>query len=138
MKIVLDTNILVAALRSRLGASYAIVSRIPDDDFQLSLSVPLYVEYQDVLLREGKVPGFTENEVFGFLRYLCQESHHQEIFYLWRPVLKDAKDDLVLELAVASGSKIIVTHNVRDFRGSGKFGIEVLSPQQFLKILEEK
>ncbi|MEX0291548.1 MAG: putative toxin-antitoxin system toxin component, PIN family [Allomuricauda sp.] len=138
MKIVLDTNILVAAFRSRLGASYAIVSRIPSDDFQLSLSVPLYVEYQDVLLREGKVPGFTESEILGFLRYLCQESHHQEIFYLWRPVLKDAKDDLVLELAVASESKIIVTHNVRDFRGSEKFGIEALSPQQFLKILEEK
>ena len=135
---VLDTNILVSALRSRMGASYALISLVPRKEFELALSVPLYVEYQDVLLREGRVPGFSEEEKLQFLRYLCSESHHQDIFYLWRPFLKDVKDDMILELAVASESKYIVSHNVKDFRGSEKFGIEVLKPQEILKILESK
>ena len=137
MRIVLDTNVLVASLKSRLGASFALISLVPRERFELALSVPLYVEYQDVLLRKEKVPEFTEEEKLKFIRYLCSKSHHQDIFYLWRPFLKDIKDDMILELAVASESKYIVTHNVRDFRGSKKFGVEVLKPQEILKILEK-
>jgi len=135
MRIVLDTNVLVAALRSRQGASFAVISLVPREVFELALSVPLYVEYQDVLLRKEKVPGFTEEEKLKFLRYLCSKSHHQDIFYLWRPYLKEVKDDMILELSVASESKYIVTHNVGDFRGTEKFGIEVLKPQEILKII---
>ena len=138
MRIVLDTNILVSALRSRLGASFALISLVPREEYELALSVPLYVEYKDVILREGKIPGYSDEEKLKFLRYLCSKSHHQDIFYLWRPFLKDIKDDMILELAVASESKYIVSHNVRDFRGSEKFGIEVLKPQEILKILESK
>jgi len=137
MKIVLDTNVLVSALRSRRGASFALVSKVPSEDFHLALSVPMYVEYQDVLLRDGKAPAFTNKEKLEFLRYLSKQSHHQEIFYLWRPFLRDPKDDMVLELAVASGSQYIATHNVRDFSGSEKFGIKALTPQNILKILEK-
>jgi predicted nucleic acid-binding protein len=61
----------------------------------------------------------------------------QEIFFLWRPTLPDADDDLILELAVAAGSRYIVTHNLRDFRGSEKWGIEAISPSEFLKLLEQ-
>ena len=138
MRIVLDTNIVVSALRSRRGASFKLVSLIPSGRIELSLSVPLYIEYQDVLLRTGKVPGFTNKEVVQYLQYFCSKSHHQEIFYLWRPYLKDVKDDMVLELAVASESQYIVTHNIRDFRGIEKFGIQALTPQEIIKIMGEE
>jgi len=138
MRIILDTNILVSALRSRRGASFALISKVPRREFQISLSVPLYIEYQDVLMRQGKVPGLTNEEIMKFLRYLCQVGHHQDIFYLWRPYLKDPTDDMILELAVASKSEHIVTHNVRDFRGSERFGVKALRPQEMLKELEER
>ena len=132
-RIVLDTNILVSALRSRRGASFYLVSRIPSKAFEIAISVPLYIEYQDVLHRREKVPGFKAEDIRKFLRYLCQVSHHQEIFYLWRPYLRDPKDDMVLELAVASESDFIVTHNKKDFQGSEAFGVEVICPQEFIQ-----
>jgi len=89
-------------------------------------------------MRQGKVPGLTNEEIMKFLRYLCQVGHHQDIFYLWRPYLKDPTDDMILELAVASKSEHIVTHNVRDFRGSERFGVKALRPQEMLKELEER
>ena len=71
----------------------------------------------------------------GFLRYLAAQAHHQEIHFLWRPVLRDPDDDMLLELAVASGSRYIVTHNVRDFRGTSQYGVEAITPRDFLNLL---
>jgi len=69
--------------------------------------------------------------------YLCQVALRREIFFLWRPFLKDPKDDLVLELAVESECEFIITYNRRDFAGTEKFGIKVLTPKEFLKKLGE-
>lgn len=132
-RIVIDTSVLVAATRSRKGASFAIVEKIPSNLFRPCLSVALYVEWQQVLSRPENIPpGVSSVEVAGFLRYLASQSHLQEIYFLWRPALKDPRDDMVLELAVASQSKMIVTHNVADFVGADRFGIEVLRPASFL------
>ena len=65
-------------------------------------------------------------------------SHLQEIFFLWRPGLPDADDDLILELAVAAGCRYIVTHNLRDFRGTEKWGIAAVIPSDFLKLIEKE
>lgn len=133
LRIVIDTSVLVAAARSRRGASFAIVKQIPSNLFQPCLSVALYVEWQQVLSRPENIPpGVSSETVAGFLRYIASESYLQEIYFLWRPVLKDPNDDMVLELAVASQSKMIVTHNVADFAGADRFGIEVLRPGSFL------
>ncbi|MSR64739.1 MAG: putative toxin-antitoxin system toxin component, PIN family [Verrucomicrobiae bacterium] len=120
MRVVFDTSVLVAAARSRRGASFALVSQIPSTHFQLCLSVGLYTEWQEVLTRtENLPPGCTEEDARRFLRYLAHVAHLQEIHFLWRPHLPDADDDMVLELAFAAGCRYIVTHNVKDFRRFG-------------------
>ena len=139
MKVVFDTNVLVAAARSRRGASYALVSSIPSHDFQLCLSVSLYTEWQEVLTRtENLAPGRTAEDVQNYLRYLAGQSHLQEIHFLWRPFLRDADDDMVLELAFAAGCRHLVTHNVKDFSGSEQLGVTALSPREFLNLIRQK
>ena len=138
VKVVIDTNILVSALRSDMGASYALISKLPSKKFHICLSVPLYTEYQAVLTRKKHMTGrSTQTEILAFLRYLCKISLHQKIFYLWRPWLKDPKDDMVLELAVAAKCQYIVTYNLKDFSNIEGFGIKALIPKTFLEIIEE-
>ena len=133
MKAVLDTNVLVAASRSRRGASYYLLQLIPDNRFELCLSTPLYLEYLDVLTRPEHLPaGVTEEQIFGAVRYLTSQAHLQEIYFYWRPFLPDAKDDMVLELAVAAQAKKIITFNLKDFRGIDVFDIEAIKPRDFL------
>ena len=71
-------------------------------------------------------------DIEAILDYLLSKSNIREIFYLWRPFLKDTKDDLVLEVAVESRSKYIITFNKKAFKGIGKFGVKVLTPREFL------
>src|SRR5437773_9200248 len=138
VRVVLDTNVLVAAVRSRQGASFAVVSSIPAAEFQPCLSIGLYAEWQAVLLRpEYLPPGQTADDAMRFLRYLASQSHLQEIHFLWRPFLNDPDDDMVLELAFAAGCSYIVTHNVRDFRGSQQLGVAAISPRECLDILRK-
>ena len=136
MRVVFDTNVLVAAARSRRGASYALVRSIPTPEFQLCFSVPLYTEWQEVLTRsENLPPGRTPEDARRFLRYLAAQSHLQQVHFLWRPLLRDPDDDMVLELAFAAGCRHIITHNVSDFHGSEQLGIAPLSPGDFLSLI---
>lgn len=138
MKIVLDTSVLVAALRFRQGASFALVSRLPDPRFQLCLSVAVYTEWQAVLSRpEHWPPGANAQDALGFVRYLASMAHLQDIHFLWRPFLRDPDDDMVLECAVAANCQYIVTHNVKDFRHTGQLGVQALTPKEFLLLLKE-
>ena len=138
MKVVFDTSLLVAAVRSKQGASYALVSTLPSVQFQICLSVALYVEWQAVLTRTEHLPPNQQAEnVLAFLRYLASIAHLQDIYYLWRPQLRDPNDDMVLELAVAAQAKYIVTHNIRDFQNL-KFDVVAITPADFLKLLRSK
>ena len=129
----------MAAVRSRQGASFALVSSIPTPVFQVCLSVGLYLEWQAVLTREENLlPGRTEEDALGFLRYLAGQAHLQEIHFLWRPHLPDPDDDMVLELAFAAGCIYIVTHNVKDFHGSEELGITAITPRDFLKLIRDR
>ena len=138
MRVVLDTSVLVAAARSRRGASHALLSGLPDDRFQPVVSVPVFVEYRAVLLRPENLLQRPASRAEGFLDSLLAASHLQEIFFLWRPALPDPDDDLILELAVAAGCRYIVTHNLRDFRGTEKWGIATVTPSGFLKLIEKE
>lgn len=139
MRVVMDTSVLVAAMRSRRGASFKLVSSIPSPDFQICLSIGLYTEWQEVLTRpENLPPGQTSQDALRFLRYLASQSHIQQIHFLWRPFLPDPDDDLVLELAFAANSRYIITHNVKDFHGSEQLGVVPLSPRDFLHLLQRK
>jgi predicted nucleic acid-binding protein len=68
---------------------------------------------------------------------ICKRAEHWEIFYLWRPLLKDPKDDFILELAMESSSDYIISYNKIDFEGVEKSGIQVVTPKELLKILGE-
>ena len=138
-RIVLDTCVLVSAARSNKGASFALVSSLPDPRFEICLSVTLYAEWQSVLTRsEHLPPGATAEMALGFTRYLASTAHLQEIHFLWRPFLRDPDDDMVLECAIASGANTIVTHNLRDFVRARSLGVHAKTPGQFLKNLKGK
>jgi predicted nucleic acid-binding protein len=96
------------------------------------------LEYEAVLLRHAAELGLDTREATGLVDYLCEVGHRQQIHFLWRPTLKDASDEFILELAVAAGCGAIVTHNVRDFDAAHRFGVEVLTPAAFLTQLEEE
>nr|WP_256199307.1 putative toxin-antitoxin system toxin component, PIN family [Verrucomicrobium spinosum] len=129
----MDTNILVSALRSSKGASHAILGSLPNSKFKTVLSVPLYFEYISVLKRPGLLPEeILPSDIDAVCQYFTRISHLQEIFYLWRPVLSDPKDDMVLELAVASGADYIVTQNLSDFKPATMFGIHSVRPGEFI------
>ncbi len=135
-RIILDTNVIVAGLRSKLGASHLLLSQIGTGVFDHFVSVGLLFEYEAVLNdpRTGII--LSRKRIEDVLDYLVASGQQQEIHYLWRPVLRDLGNDLVLEVAVAGGCDTIVTFNTRDFRGSERFGIRVLSPREFLTELE--
>ncbi len=137
-KVVLDTNVLVAALGSRNGASFRLLSLLGEGLYTPCVSVPLVFEYEAVIKRKAKSLSLTDQDIDDVLDYLCAVSERRSLFYLWRPALKDPKDDFVLELAVESGSQYIVTFNVRDFEGCERFGIEVVTPRELLQRLGKK
>ena len=126
-----------AALHYKRGASFRLLSLIDDSRWQANLSVPLVLEYEDVLKRPAADLPFTSAEVDDFLDFLCANASQREIFYLWRPALRDPKDDLILELAVESGCHFIITVNVKDFAGSERFGVKAQTPRDFLRELGE-
>ena len=130
-RIVIDTNVLVSALRLHAGWSFDLLSRLGQGTYLHVVTVPLVMEYEDVLLRPGMVP-VVETVVQDVLDYLCATAQQQEVHFLWRPRLPDVKDDMVLEAAVNGQCQTIVTWNVRDFAAAAEFGIEVVNPHNFL------
>jgi predicted nucleic acid-binding protein len=139
MRVILDTSVLVAAARFRTGASFAIVSSIPNTAFEIALSIGLYMEWQDVLTRAEHLPeGSSPAQAVQFLRYFASQSHLQAIHFLWRPFLPDADDDMVLELAFAARCRYIVTHNVKDFCNCEQLGVKAITPRDFLPLTRLK
>lgn len=135
-QVVLDTNVLIAALRSRRGASFELLSRVAAGEFAICVSVPLVLEYEAVAKRQARDLGLSHADIDDVLDYLCAVARRREIFYLWRPFLRDAADDMLLELAVEGECECIVTFNLRDFSGVEQFGIRAITPGQFLAILD--
>lgn len=138
MRVVLDSKVLVAGLRSRRGASFRLLELLRDGVFEIAVSVPLALEYEAVLLRHARDIELSGREIEGVVDYLCQIAHRQDIHFLWRPTLSDPKDEFVLELAVGAECEWIVTHNIRDFRKATRFRLKVVRPADFLNILEER
>jgi len=136
--IVIDTNVIVSALRSKQGASFKLISLIDENLFEFSLSVPLVLEYESILRRHLDEKIYSDTDINDFLNFLCKVGHKRKVYFLWRPFLKDQKDDMVLELAIESNCEYIITFNKSDFVGISKFGKEVLTPSELLKKLQEK
>lgn len=133
LRLVLDTNVLVAGLRSRRGASHQVLTLVGTGRFAHVVSVPLVLEYEEVLKRRGAGHRLSRTDVDAILDYLCATGEHQSIHFLWRPLLPDSRDDMVLEAAVNGQCDRIVTFNQRDFAGSERFGVSPVSPVAFLQ-----
>jgi putative PIN family toxin of toxin-antitoxin system len=136
-KIVIDTNVLVSALRSRNGASFELLNALLDDRFVAFVSVPLVMEYESVLHREGVV-SISAMQVDAIIDMICATARLQEIHFLWRPQLRDPKDEMVLEVAVNADADFWVTHNLRDFEPAKRFNVKPIGPRAFLKYLESR
>jgi putative PIN family toxin of toxin-antitoxin system len=136
-QIVADTNVFVTALRSQFGASYKLFSLIDKGIYKLNLSVPLALEYEAVAKRMVGEIALNEKDIDNILDFIISNSNHWQIFYLWRPQLKDPGDDMLLELAVTASCNYILTYNVKDFKGIKKFGVKAITPKEFLKLVGE-
>lgn len=135
---VLDTAVLVAALRSETGASRRILLAALDRRFELLISVPLMLEYEAVLRRpeQLKASGASEEEVAHVLDGLALVGKRVTFAFRWRPALTDPNDDMVLETAVNGRADAIVTFNQRDFNPvAARFGCRVMRPGEFLRVL---
>ena len=132
-RIILDTNVLYTGLYSSKGASFKVLRAIEEGKLHSVLSTALLFEYEDVLKRNQEILNLSSKSIEKILDNLCLLSDHQKIYFLWRPRLSDPKDDHVLELAVASGVNLIVTHNTSDFKGSDTFGVRPITPKELLE-----
>lgn len=139
MKVVLDTNAIVAGLRSRSGASFQLLRMIPQGNLEFLLSVPLVLEYEDVLKRPDNLRAFDlgQADIEHVLNMLCFAGTEISIHYLWRPKLSDPKDDMVLEVAVNGRADTIVTFNTAGFSAQSKqFGLRLMTPGEYLRFLK--
>ena len=139
MRVIFDTNIWVAAIRSRRGASFALLSEISHQRFRFGISVPLFLEYQEKLY-ESVVKGQTPlnlGQVEAILSALAFHGVEVPIYFRLRPNLKDENDNMVFECAANFGAPAIITHNVKDFLRPelGSYEIEILTPGQFIRKL---
>ena len=133
IQVILDMNVLFAGLYSSTGASFQILKAATEGKIQLVISISLLFEYEDVLKRNKENLQLTDNEIEIILDNICSLSKFQKIYFLWRPYLKDAGDDHVLEVAMASQTQTIVTYNLKYFVGVEKFGVRAITPKQLLE-----
>jgi putative PIN family toxin of toxin-antitoxin system len=131
-RVVIDTNILYAGLYSSSGASYQILRLIRAGQVTPCISVTLAMEYEAVLSARLEELDLTKEQLSGFLGYFVTLAERVKVFYLWRPGLRDPGDDMVLETAVSARADYVITHNIKDFTGADRFGIQVVTPGWFI------
>jgi len=137
--VVLDTNLFVAASRSKKGAAFAILQALRHQHFTCLVSVPMMLEYESVLKRPehlaiGKRTPEMVDKFLDALTLLVEPVH---LFYLWRPQLKDIADEMVLETALNGRADAIVTFNTRDFAPAKSLNVNIWTPEAFLLRLKE-
>ncbi len=138
IQIVIDTNILVAAFRSTRGAANHLIKTLVDERFEIAISTPLLFEYEDVLKRPEMSEFISHQEVDDAIESLRVIAKEYEIFFLWRLLAVDPDDAFILELAVRSNAKYIVTYNPKDFASAVDFDITLITPRDFLELMKKR
>ena len=139
MRLLLDTDVIVAAMRSPRGASAELLRRIDRGKATMLLSVALALEYEaKCMLAEHRLPaGITEAEACAYIDGLIAMAEPVTSYFRWRPQLHDPGDELVLEAAVNGRAAAIVTFNEKDLREARRsFGIDVIRPGEALKRID--
>ena len=135
--LILDTSVLIAGLRSSLGASFALLELVGSGRFTMGLTAALVLEYEATCMKSLAALNLSADDVKELLDYFCQVGKLAAIGFAVRPSVADPDDELVLEAAIATGSEWIVTHNIRDMAtGAARYGIEVITPSEALRRLE--
>jgi len=142
MKIVLDTSVLYQALYSSSGASHAILKLVRSGDLKLAISIPVFEEYRDVLLRTTSLNAFnlTKEDILKVLDFIALIGIKTDIRFLLRPNLTDENDNMFMELAFASDVEYIITKNIKDFtyKPDLRFDeIQIVTPAEFITIWRE-
>ncbi|SLM28170.1 PilT protein domain protein [Desulfamplus magnetovallimortis] len=138
-QIIIDTNVFVAALRSKNGASFRLLNLLKEKDarFKINVSTSIVLEYEAVLKREIHRQGKNLSIIDKFIDDLVACANRHQIFYLLRPHLKDADDDFILELAFSCSADYIITYNTKNFIRANAFGVSIMNPKDFLKEIGE-
>ncbi|WP_292866656.1 putative toxin-antitoxin system toxin component, PIN family [uncultured Nostoc sp.] len=123
-------------MRSKRGSAFRLLTLVGTGIFDIHLSVPLVLEYREVLSRQLPNLYITALDVEEFIEFHCSVATQHQIFFLWRPYLPDPKDDMVLELAVKARCDSVITYNARHFKGIEQFGITILHLRSFCNQLE--
>ncbi|MCU1236813.1 MAG: putative toxin-antitoxin system toxin component, family [Candidatus Solibacter sp.] len=134
-RVVIDTNVLVSAIRSRRGAAFKLISLLGDSRWEPIISVALILEYEEVGKREAARLGLGEWVVDTILDMFCSVGSRHAIRFRIRPALPDPDDEFLLDLAVASQADFLITYNLRDFSGSEAYGIRAVTPGGFLRTI---
>jgi predicted nucleic acid-binding protein len=132
MRAVMDTNVLVAAFRSRTGASFEVFRRLRFGLWTAVLSNHLVFEYEEVLKREADQLALSNSDVDQILNAGCAQSENWLLSHSWRPILTDPDDEPLAQLASESGARLITTHNIRHLLPAKQLDIEILKPAEFL------
>lgn len=138
IRVVLDTNVVAASLRSQSGASAAVMREWYSEKFEAVVSVALFLEYEDVICRPAQrvVHGLADEDLEALLDIWAAQFVRADINYRWRPQLPDSSDEMILEAAVNGSARAIVTYNGADFEPAAEyFGIEIWTPVQLLRKL---
>ena len=132
---ILDTDVIIAALRSAKGASAEIIRRVLRGEIRIELTVAMALEYEAVATRAEHLAAgeLTAKEALILIDSLAALAKPIEIHFRWRPQLRDVDDEMVLEAAINADDRTIVTFNTRDFAGAERFDVSVLSPRQILE-----
>jgi putative PIN family toxin of toxin-antitoxin system len=137
LQLVVDTSVLVAGLRSKRGAAFQLLSILNDARWQINLSVALVLEYEEVLKRESAALNLNYEDVDAVISALTSISNRRAIPYSWRPMSHDADDDFLIELALNIRADHIITYDLRHLRILKELGFSVITPREFLELVDK-
>jgi putative PIN family toxin of toxin-antitoxin system len=137
LQLVIDTNVLVAGLRSNQGAAFRLLRLLHDTRWRINVSVALLLEYEEVLKRESAVLQLTYEDVDDIVNALAGISTRRAIPYSWRPLSHDADDDFLVELALNIRADYVITYDLRHLRVLKELGMSVVTPREFLALMGE-
>jgi putative PIN family toxin of toxin-antitoxin system len=134
-RVVLDSSVLVAALRTRHGAANRVLRLVAERRLVPLATPPLFLEYEEVLRRPEHrlVHGLALDAIGEFLEELAALIEPVDVHFRWRPQLRDSSDEMVLEAATNGRADALVTYNIKHFAAAGgRFGIPILAPVDVL------